>query len=227
MGKLINISGSDEKFEANNIFCIGKNYLDHIKEFGQTDVPEKPVVFLKPNSAVIGDNERIKIPVWNDKPVSSSLHYETELVIAIGKDGQNIPENDAKNYIFGYAIGLDMTLRDLQSEAKKAGLPWGTAKGFYSSAPISSIIRANSEINPMDLILKLEINGLEKQLGNTSLMIFNIYKLISYISSIFYLQKGDLIFTGTPEGVGEVIRGDKLHAVLGNNLLNLNVNVDG
>ncbi|MDD5361510.1 MAG: fumarylacetoacetate hydrolase family protein [Ignavibacteria bacterium] len=227
MPKFIKIAGSNEHFEVNNIYCIGKNYLDHIKEFGQTSAPEKPVVFLKPNSAIIGDGESINIPVWEGKPISNSVHYETELVVAIGKNGSKIPENEAEEFIFGYAIGLDMTLRDVQSEAKKSGLPWTAAKGFHSSAPISNIIRADKKINPMDLNLKLEINGIEKQHGNTSLMLFNICKLISYISSIFYIQKGDLIFTGTPEGVGEVIRGDNLHAVLGNNLLNLKVKVDG
>jgi 2-keto-4-pentenoate hydratase/2-oxohepta-3-ene-1,7-dioic acid hydratase in catechol pathway len=227
MPKFIKILDSEELFEVNNVYCIGKNYLDHIKEFGQASAPEKPVVFLKPNSAVIGEGESIKIPAWEEKPISNSLHYETEFVAAIGKDGGNIPENEAKNYIFGYAVGLDMTLRDVQAEAKKAGLPWTAAKGFHSSAPVSRIVRADNGINPMDLDLKLEINGTEKQHGNTSLMLFNIYKLISYISSIFYIQKGDLIFTGTPEGVGEVRSGDNLHAALGNNLLNLNVKVDG
>jgi len=227
MPKFIKISGSNEKFEVNNVFCIGKNYMDHIKEFGQNYAPENPVVFLKPNSAVISNSENIRIPVCEGKPVSDSLHYETELVVAIGKDGQNISESDAKDYVFGYAIGLDMTLRDLQLSAKKAGLPWATAKGFYSSAPVSEIISANGTINPMDLSLKLEINHIQKQLGNTNLMIFNIYKLISYISTIFHIQKGDLIFTGTPEGVGEVKSGDYLCATLGNNLLNLKVKVDG
>lgn len=227
MSKHIKIKDSNELFEVNNVFCIGKNYLDHIKEFGQTEKPEKPVVFLKPNSAIIESGQKIKIPVYEGRKVSESMHYETELVVAIGKEGKNIREESADEHIFGYAIGLDMTLRDIQNEAKKKGNPWATAKGFQTSAPISEIIRKNETINPMNLDLELKINNTRKQFGNTSVMIFNIYKLIAYISSVFCLEEGDLIFTGTPEGVGEVKRGDALNAVLGNGLLALNVEVDG
>ncbi len=227
MSKHLKIKDSDELFEVNNIFCIGRNYLDHIKEFGQTEKPEKPVVFLKPNSAIIESGQKIAIPEYEGRKISKSLHYETELVVAIGRNGKNISEESAEEHIFGYAIGLDMTLRDIQNEAKQKGYPWTTAKGFHTSAPLSEIIRRNDSINPMNLDLELEINNVRKQFGNTSVMIFNIYKLISYISSIFSLQKGDLIFTGTPAGVGEVDPEDLLEATLGNGLLKLIVEVDG
>ena len=216
MSKRVKIKDSDELFEVNNIFCIGKNYLDHIKEFGQTEKPEKPVVFLKPNSAIIESGQKISIPEYEGRKISKSLHYETELVVAIGRDGNNIREDRAGEHIFGYAIGLDMTLRDIQNEAKQKGYPWTTAKGFNTSAPLSEVIRRKDSINPMNLDMELEINNIRKQFGNTSVMIFNIYKLISYISSIFSLQMGDLIFTGTPVGVGEVNPGDMLEATLGN-----------
>lgn len=227
MGKKVKISGKNEFFEVNNVFCIGKNYFDHIKEFGSNEKPENPVVFLKPNSAIIQSGEKIRIPEIDGQKISNSLHYETEMVIAIGKDGVNVAENEARGYIFGYAIGLDMTLRDVQSAAKKKGLPWSTAKGFYSSAPLSEILQDDGKLNPMNMNLELLINNNRKQFGNTSVMIFNIYKLIAYISNIFHLQKGDLIFTGTPDGVGEVGKGDKLEAMLGDNLLKLNVEIDG
>ncbi len=227
LGKKIKISGKSDYFEVNNVFCIGKNYFDHIKEFGSTEKPENPVVFLKPNSALIQSGEKIIIPEYQGRKISESLHYETEMVVAISKDGSFIPEDNASEYIFGYAVGLDMTLRDVQGEAKKKGLPWSTAKGFYSSAPVSDIMTANDGFNPMNTNLELKINGSRKQFGNTGVMIFNIYKLISYISTIFHLQKGDLIFTGTPEGVGEVRKSDSLEAVLGDGLLKLNVEVDG
>lgn len=227
MSKHVKIKDSDELFEVNNIFCIGKNYLDHIKEFGQTEKPEKPVVFLKPNSAIIESGQKIAIPEYEGSKISKSLHYETELVVAIGKDGNNIRVDRVEEHIFGYAIGLDMTLRDIQSEAKQKGHPWTTAKGFHTSAPLSEVIRRNDSIDPMNLDLELKINNVRKQFGNTSVMIYNIYKLISYISSIFSFQKGDLIFTGTPVGVGEVNPGDLLEATLGNGLLKLIVEVDG
>lgn len=215
MGKYLNIHGSSEKFEVNNIFCIGKNYLDHIKEFGQSQAPEKPVIFLKPNSAVLGNGSSVSVPEINGKKISDNVHYETEMVVAIGKDGMNIPEGDVNEYIFGYGIGLDLTLRDVQSDAKKGGLPWGTAKGFYGSAPISDILLNEKVPNPMDLEIEFNLNNIRKQFSNTNLMILDIYKLISYISTIFGISKGDLIFTGTPEGVGKLTAGDVMHARLG------------
>ncbi|MCE1166069.1 MAG: fumarylacetoacetate hydrolase family protein [Bacteroidetes bacterium] len=227
MSKKIKISGKNEYFKVNNIFCIGKNYFEHIKEFGSSEKPEKPVVFLKPNSAVISNGERISVPEYNGRKISESLHYETEMVVAIGKDAACIKQEYAGDCIFGYGIGLDMTLRDVQGEAKKKGLPWGTAKGFHSSAPVSELVTKSATIDLMNLDIELKINNIRKQFGNTSAMIFNIYQLVSYISNIFYLQKGDLIFTGTPEGVGEVRRGDRLEAVLGDNLVKLNVEIDG
>jgi 2-keto-4-pentenoate hydratase/2-oxohepta-3-ene-1,7-dioic acid hydratase in catechol pathway len=226
MEKLIDIYGSSERFEINNVFCIGKNYLDHIREFGQTEAPKQPVIFLKPNSAVIYDNSSIVIPSISGEKISGNVHYETEMVIAIGKDGKNLKENETEDYIFGYAIGLDLTLRDIQGEAKKAGLPWATSKGFMNSAPIGNIVPKFEISDPMNCDIELKINNERKQFSNTRLMILNIYQLIAYISTIFGISKGDLIYTGTPEGVGQINKGDNLKAILSNKY-ELNVRFDG
>jgi 2-keto-4-pentenoate hydratase/2-oxohepta-3-ene-1,7-dioic acid hydratase in catechol pathway len=217
MGK-IRIQNTEKFIKVNNIFCIGRNYVDHIKEMNNSDIPKIPMVFIKPNSAIINDGGYVEIPKYEGKEISENLHYEAELVIVISRYGKNIDEHEAGKYILGYAIGLDMTLRDLQDNSKKNGTPWAVSKGFFSSAPVSDIILRDSLINPMKIDLKLIHNDIEKQHSNTKLMIFNIYKLISYISSIFSIQKYDLIFTGTPAGVGRVVYGDNLVATLDNKL---------
>jgi 2-keto-4-pentenoate hydratase/2-oxohepta-3-ene-1,7-dioic acid hydratase in catechol pathway len=212
--RLIKIKNSNDIFEINNIYCIGKNYLEHIKEFDSKEIPKEPVVFLKPNSSIIGNHEVIKIPAINGMNISNNLQNEVEFVIAISKDGENIQEDKAGEYILGYAIGLDMTLRDVQSKAKEKGLPWSVSKGFKTAAPMSEIIPKELVKNPMNLDFDLYINDKRIQFTNTSLMIFNIYKLISYISNIFSITKGDLIFTGTPAGISKLNSGDKLKAKL-------------
>ncbi len=200
--------------------------MEHIKEFGNDKAPNSPVIFFKPNTAIIRNNSIINIPEINGKKISDDVHYETEMVIAIGKDGNNVNEAEAGEYILGYGVGLDLTLRDLQSTAKKKGLPWGTAKGFYNSAPVSDIVLKSFIKDPLNLDIQLKINNTIKQFSNTSLMIINIYKIISYLSTIFGLSKGDLIFTGTPEGVGRLKRGDELLANLGD-LIELKVSFNG
>ena len=214
MRRLIKIKNSNDIFEINNIYCIGKNYLEHIKEFDSKEIPKEPVVFLKPNSSIIGNHEVIKIPAINGMNISNNLQNEVEFIIAISKDGENIQEDKAGEYILGYAIGLDMTLRDVQFKAKEKGLPWSVSKGFKTAAPMSEIIPKELVKNPMNLDFDLYINDKRIQFTNTSLMIFNIYKLISYISNIFSITKGDLIFTGTPAGISKLKSGDKLKAKL-------------
>jgi 2-keto-4-pentenoate hydratase/2-oxohepta-3-ene-1,7-dioic acid hydratase in catechol pathway len=208
-----------EKFiKVNNIFCIGRNYVDHIKEMNNSDIPKIPMVFIKPNSAIVNDEGFVEIPKYQGKEISENLHYEVELVVVISRNGKNIDEHKAEKYILGYAVGLDMTLRDIQDISKKNGTPWSVSKGFYSSAPVSDILLKSSSFNPMKIALKLVQNGVKKQHSNTELMIFNIYKLISYISSIFLLNKYDIIFTGTPAGVGKAISGDRIEAILDDKL---------
>jgi 5-carboxymethyl-2-hydroxymuconate isomerase len=205
--KSLSVFQSDELFRVNKIFCIGKNYTEHVKEM-HSDIPDVPVVFMKPATAVIFSGEMIVIP-----SISTEAHHEVELVVAIGKEGKNISETEAEEYIFGYAVGLDMTLRDVQSEAKKKGLPWTLAKGFDTSAPVSSIVPKQYFFqHPIEFFCA--VNGIEKQRGKSSDMIFSPCALISYLSKFFTLEVGDLIFTGTPSGVNAVRDGDVIKAEL-------------
>lgn len=197
------------KCEISNIYAIANNYRNHAVEMG-TSISEYPVVFLKPTSSFVPDGGTIWLP-----SISKNIQYEVELVVVIGKDGFNIPESEAINYIGGYAVGIDLTLRDLQLEAKKGGKPWGIAKGFYSSAPISKVIPVGTFggiIPNFDLALK--VNDEIRQTGNTKDMERSVAHLVSFISKVFSLNDGDCIFTGTPEGVGTIFDGDRLEAEL-------------
>lgn len=208
--KKVFVKGSNDEFIVGKIACVGKNYLEHAKELGDA-VPEKPVIFLKPSSSIIFSGDKIVYPEF-----SKSLHYETELVLLIGKTGKKIPESDALNYIAGYTVGLDMTLRDLQSEAKKLGHPWTISKCFDTSTVLGEFTPANQVENPNSLDIKLWVNGELKQSDNTSNMIFSVEEIVEYLSYYFTLEEGDLVFTGTPKGVGEVKVGDKLVAEISN-----------
>ena len=224
MNNVVKILNSDLRFPVNNIYCIGKNYSEHIKELGGKEIPEVPVIFLKPNSALITDNSDISIPVYRDNLISNELHYETEIVILISKDGENIPEENSNEFIFGYGIGFDLTLRDVQSVAKTKGLPWATAKGFKGSAPVSAFIKKEDFPESKSLSIEMFKNGELKQKADSSEMIFSIEKIISYISYVFGLSKGDLIFTGTPSGVGQINPNDILSANL-SGVISLNIKV--
>lgn len=202
------LRNTKEEFRVGKIICVGRNYAEHAKEM-KADLPESPVLFLKPSTALVDDGGTIIIP-----PIKSELHHEVELTVLIETGGKNITEKSALSHIAGYGIGLDMTLRDVQAEAKKKGLPWTLAKGFDTSAPISEFIPASKVNNPHALDLKLRLNGVVKQNSNTRHFIFRIEQLISYISQFFTLEPGDIIFTGTPEGVGPVRPGDHLEAEL-------------
>jgi acylpyruvate hydrolase len=211
-------TNTKEKIPVSKILCLGLNYASHVSEM-KWDKPEEPVVFMKPASAIIHNGEQIFLPSF-----SREIHHEVETVILIGETCKNIQTADAAEYICGVGIGLDMTLRDVQSEAKKKGKPWTVAKGFDTSAPVSDFISRKllSDINNLDF--RLTVNGETRQQGNTRDMLFNFSEIISYLSGIFTLNRGDLIFTGTPEGVGPVNPGDKLTATLGE-LVTLNVSV--
>jgi len=198
-----------EKIELANIYCIASNYSKHAEEMG-TKIPEDPVVFLKPTSAYVPDGGTIFLPSF-----SNNVHHEVELVVVIGKDGRNIEPNEAVDYIAGYAVGIDVTLRDIQAKAKAEGKPWGIAKGFYTSAPISKIVDSkqfNGKIPFFELLLK--VNGEIRQKANTREMERSVESLVSFISRVFSLSAGDCIFTGTPEGVGKIVPGDNLYAEL-------------
>lgn len=188
------------------LFCIGRNYAAHAAEM-KSPMPEIPMVFLKPSTALIRNNGVVELPLQSDE-----VHHEVELVVVIGKKGKHINESQAADHVEGYAVGLDMTARDIQAKAKKKGHPWSVAKGFDTFAPLGDFVPKSAVNDPQNLGIKLLINGVTRQSGNTRDMHFSVHELIAYCSTIFTLLPGDLIYTGTPEGVGPVHDGDKLEA---------------
>ncbi len=184
------------------IICVGRNYSDHIKEL-KNEIPEKPVIFLKPDTAVINHPATFYMPDF-----SKNIHYEAELVIKIHKMGKNIAEKFAHKYYEQITLGIDFTARDIQEACKSKGLPWEIAKGFDGSATIGKFITLKNDIQDIDFTLLK--NGETVQKGNSRDMIFSVNKIISYVSSYFTLKTGDLIFTGTPSGVGKIEIGDIL-----------------
>ncbi len=202
------LQDSEEQIDIRKIICIGRNYADHAKEMS-AEVPTVPVFFLKPTTAIVSTGGSVIIP-----SVSSDVHHEVELTVLLAKGGSLIPEKEALEYVAGYGVGLDMTLRDVQAEAKRKGLPWTLAKGFDTSAPLSSFVPASRVQDPHALDIQLNVNGEPRQSSNTKNLIFTIQHLISYISQSITLERGDVIFTGTPEGVGPVRAGDVLEASL-------------
>ncbi|KAF9584478.1 hypothetical protein BGW38_006328 [Lunasporangiospora selenospora] len=185
------------------IVAVGRNYAEHAKELGNS-IPSAPFFFLKPTSSYITDGESIEIPE------GCEVHHELELAVIIGKEGRDIPASEANDYIAGYALSLDMTARNLQEMAKEKGMPWTVAKGFDTFTPISSLITKDDIPDHDDVDLLLQIDGDTKQEGNTRDMIFSIPILIENISSVMKLQEGDVILTGTPEGVGPVFPGETI-----------------
>ena len=190
------------------IFCIGRNYAAHAAEM-KSEVPETPMVFLKPSTALVRHGGVVQLPAQ-----SNAVHHEVELVAVIGKGGKNIYASTALEHVAGYAVGLDITARDIQAAAKKKGHPWSVAKGFDTFAPLGEIVPAEIVDDPQQLTISLRVNGVLRQAGNTEDMIFPVARLIAYCSSIFTLLPGDLIYTGTPEGVGPVAAGDELVAAV-------------
>ncbi len=196
--------------KPSKIICLAKNYSAHAIEMGTLpqELPKAPSLFLKPPSSLIGPEGKIVIP-----PQTNEVHHEVELAIIIGKYGKNISLTDAYDYIFGYTILLDITARDLQSIAKKKGRPWSVAKGFDTFCPIGPVITTIDEVpDPHVLDVELLVNDEIRQKGNTRDMLFKIDQIVHYCSSVFTLEPGDIIATGTPEGVGTFDRGDSLYA---------------
>ena len=191
-----------------NIFCIGRNYIDHAKELNNP-VPTTPVVFCKPNGALLKDNKPFYYPEF-----SKDIHYEVEILLKIGKPGKSISESKAADYISEIGLGIDFTARDIQENQKKKGLPWEIAKGFDHSAVIGDWIKAE-EMNWDSISFRLTRNSELVQQGNSGDMIFSFQKIIAYLSGIFKLGTGDIIFTGTPAGVGTVQIGDLLEGYIG------------
>jgi 2-keto-4-pentenoate hydratase/2-oxohepta-3-ene-1,7-dioic acid hydratase in catechol pathway len=200
-----------QNYSPQRIFCIGKNYAEHVKELGGS-APGQPVVFMKPVSCLVPPGEIIRMPTHG-----SNLHHEVEVVVLIGKGGKNISESAAGAHIAGLTLGLDLTLRDVQSAMKKKGWPWEISKAFDHSAPCGSPVAYDENI-PLDNIpFQCSVNGDLRQTGNSSEMMFPIPHLVHYLSSIWELMDGDLIFTGTPSGVGPLQPGD--HVTLNSDLL--------
>jgi len=191
------------------VIAIGRNYAAHAKELNNP-LPTSPVIFLKPDTAVLKDNKPFYIPEF-----SSDIHYELEVVLKVCKEGKHIAEKFAANYFDEVGLGIDFTARDIQNIHKEKGLPWELAKAFDNSAAISHFIPKSNIPDLSDLQFELKINGETRQNGNTKNILFSFEKIIAFVSQYITLKKGDLIFTGTPEGVGQVHQGDKLEAWIG------------
>ena len=206
------VLGSAAQFPVRRIYCVGRNYEEHAKEMGFTG-REPPFFFMKPADAVVpvnaGQTGAIAYP-----SLTSNLHHEIELVVAIGTGGKNIKAADAHRHIFGYAVGLDMTRRDLQNEMKKQGRPWCIGKAFDHSAPIGPITPAAQAGDVTAAEIALKVNGQDRQRSQVSKLIWNIAETIEHLSAAWELQPGDLIYTGTPEGVAAVVAGDTLHGTV-------------
>jgi len=190
------------------ILAIGRNYAEHIAEL-KNERPDEPVIFSKPDTALLKNNAPFYYPEF-----SNDIHHEVEIVLKISKEGKNIQEKFAYKYFEEIAIGIDFTARDLQQKAKDKGLPWTIAKGFNGSAPVSEFISLSDIPDIHNLNFSLEVNDVLKQQGNTNMMLFSFNYILCYLSKFFTLKKGDLIFTGTPKGVGPVAVGNKLKAYI-------------
>lgn len=200
------VTGSNQQFSIGKIVCLARNYAEHARELGN-ETPAAPVLFMKPASSVISDGEAVRIPAY-----SQECHYEVELAVLIGKRCRAASAENALEYVAGYGVGIDMTLRDVQNGLKAKGLPWEIAKGFDTSCPLSDFVPAGSVADPHALNLKLAVNGQLRQDGWSSDMINRISQVVAHISAIFTLEPGDVILTGTPAGVGQVRAGDVMTA---------------
>ncbi|HEX5774266.1 MAG TPA: fumarylacetoacetate hydrolase family protein [Geomobilimonas sp.] len=204
--KTARIPAIAKEFPIGKIVCIGRNYVDHIKELGN-ETPAAPVIFMKPATSVIGNGDEIVIP-----PYSSNCHHEAELALLIGTGGKNIPDDQALSHLAGYGVAIDLTLRDVQDDLKKKGLPWEIAKGFDTACPLSDFVAAGTISDPQQLQIRLTVNDTLRQDGSTALMIHTVTQIVSHISTIFTLEPGDIILTGTPAGVGPLVSGDRVRA---------------
>ena len=201
----VEVAGSSERFPVHRIYCVGRNYAAHAREMGMDPEREPPFFFSKPADAIVPNGAPVPYP-----PRTGNLHHEIELVVAIGAGGRDIPLADALAHVFGYAVGNDLTRRDLQFAAREKGQPWDVSKGFDRSAPVTAIRRA-AEVGHLERgRIWIEVNGERRQQADLSEMIWSVPEIVAELSTLFDLVPGDLIFTGTPAGVGPVQRGDSL-----------------
>lgn len=201
------IAGSDQQFPVRRVYCVGRNYAAHAREMGFDPDREPPFFFCKPADAVVAvvDGQTLELPYPAE---TSNYHYEIELVAAIGKGGRDIPLEHANEHVFGYAVGLDMTRRDLQMKMREMGRPWEIGKAFDASAPIAPLYPASQVGHPAQAGIWLQVEGQDRQRSDIDKLIWSVPETIAYLSRFFELQPGDLIMTGTPEGVGPVVAGE-------------------
>jgi len=205
----LRVNGSNSKFAVRRIYCIGRNYLAHIKEMGEADERDPPIFFQKPTDSIFEEGDKLPYP-----PATKDYQYECELVAAIGRQGKFIDAKDALNHIYGYAVGFEMTRRDLQKAAAKAGQPWENGKAFDASSPCSKIYPVNEVGHPSSGLMTLKVNGILKQSTDLSNLIWNVPEIVVQLSKLYELMPGDLIYTGTPDGVGPVLPGDVIEGVI-------------
>ena len=199
------VRGTSAVFPVHRIYCVGRNYAEHAREMGHDPDAEPPFFFGKPADALVTGGADVPYP-----PATSDLHHEIELVVALSKGGKDIPLDQALDCVYGYAVGLDMTRRDLQGEAKKLGRPWETGKAFENSAPCGPLHPVEKVGHPTEGAIWLKVNGETRQSGDLNQMIWKVPEMISYLSKLFELKAGDLIFAGTPAGVGAIVKGDAM-----------------
>jgi len=206
MDDLFHIRSIDMKNDSNclRIFCIGRNYAEHVQELANA-IPEKPVIFIKPATCLIGPGEKIHFPKHGKE-----LHHEVEIVVKIGSEGRVVRDEVALSFVSAITVGLDLTLRDVQADLKKKGLPWEIAKAFEQSAPIGDFVPYDKSVDLNNISFGCKVNGIERQKGNSRDMMFNIPRLLVELSKIWELRPGDLIFTGTPSGIGPLKVGDSI-----------------
>jgi fumarylpyruvate hydrolase len=215
----IPVAGNAARFPVHRIYCVGRNYAAHAREMGKDPEREPPFFFLKPADAIVAGGGQVHYP-----PGTGNLHHEIELVAAIHKGGRDIATEKALDHVFGYAVGLDMTRRDLQLAARDMGRPWDFGKAFDESAPITPIHPVAGSGHVSKGRITLEVNGELRQQGDVSDLIWSVPETIAFLSRYYFLRPGDLIFTGTPAGVGAVVRGDKLKGAV-EGLAELNVEI--
>ncbi|HEX9875633.1 MAG TPA: fumarylacetoacetate hydrolase family protein [Gammaproteobacteria bacterium] len=199
------IAGRTERFPVHRVYCVGRNYAEHAREMGANPQRDPPFFFMKPADAIVASGAEVAYP-----PATQNLHYEMELVTAIGKHGAGIPKSQAEAHVWGYAVGIDLTRRDLQLAARDSGRPWDAGKGFDESAPISALHAADALGHPQSGRIWLAVNGDIKQDSDIGKLIWSVPEIIEQLSGLFALQPGDLIYTGTPAGVGPVKPGDRI-----------------
>lgn len=199
------VVGSNDRFPVRRIYCVGRNYAEHAREMGHDPTRELPFFFMKPSDAIVENGAKIPYPSQ-----TKDLHYEIELVVALKSGGVNISVEKALDHVYGYGVGIDLTRRDIQGDAKKMGRPWDMGKGFDNSAPCTALVPASKIGHPKTGAIWLKVNGQTKQSSDLSALIWSVPEMITYLSGLMELKAGDLLYSGTPAGVGPTVKGDKL-----------------